>query len=43
VRIDLPRPRDLTVKKSIACLEYRNQLWDLIRSEAAGRGADLAR
>jgi len=35
VRIDLPRPRDLTVKKSVQCLEYRNHIWDLIRSEAA--------
>ena len=34
VRIGLPRPRDLTVKKSIACLEYRNRIWDLIRSDA---------
>jgi len=35
VRIDLPRPRDLTVKKSVQCLEYRNYIWDLIRSESA--------
>jgi NitT/TauT family transport system ATP-binding protein len=35
VRIDLPRPRDLTVKKSVQCLEYRNTIWDLIRSESA--------
>ena len=34
VRIDLPRPRDLSVKKSVQCLEYRNYIWDLIRSEA---------
>jgi len=34
VKIDLPRPRDLTIKKSIACHEYRNHIWDLIRSEA---------
>jgi NitT/TauT family transport system ATP-binding protein len=41
VRIDLPRPRDLTVKKSIRCLEYRNQIWDLIRGEAqATRGSE---
>ena len=35
VCIDLPRPRDLTVKKSVQCLEYRNYIWDLIRSESA--------
>jgi len=34
VKIDLPRPRDLTIKKSMACHEYRNYIWDLIRSEA---------
>jgi NitT/TauT family transport system ATP-binding protein len=37
VPIGLPRPRDLTVKKSVACLEYRNHVWDLIRSEAASQ------
>jgi NitT/TauT family transport system ATP-binding protein len=36
VRIDLPRPRGLEVKKSVRCLEYRNTIWDLIRSESAG-------
>ena len=34
VKIDLPRPRDLTVKKSAQCHEYRNYIWDLIRSES---------
>jgi len=34
IRIELPRPRGLEVKKSIACLEYRNYIWDLIRREA---------
>ena len=34
VKIDLPRPRDLNVKKSVRCLEYRNYIWDLIRSES---------
>jgi len=38
VRIDLPRPRDLSVKKSVQCLEYRNYIWDLIRSEAQRAG-----
>jgi NitT/TauT family transport system ATP-binding protein len=35
VAIGLPRPRDLAVRKSVACLEYRNAIGDLIRSEAA--------
>jgi NitT/TauT family transport system ATP-binding protein len=34
VRIDLPRPRSLEVKKSLRCHEYRNTIWDLIRSES---------
>ena len=34
VKIDLPRPRDLTIKKSMQCHEYRNYVWDLIRSES---------
>jgi len=34
VRIDLPRPRSLEVKKSMQCHEYRNRIWDLIRSES---------
>jgi NitT/TauT family transport system ATP-binding protein len=37
VQIDLPRPRDITVKKSLACHEYRNHVWDLIRSESQSR------
>jgi NitT/TauT family transport system ATP-binding protein len=35
VRIDLPRPRALEVKKSVQCHEYRNYIWDLIRTESA--------
>ncbi|HEX7052371.1 MAG TPA: ABC transporter ATP-binding protein [Burkholderiales bacterium] len=34
VRINLPRPRDITVKKSLECHNYRNHVWDLIRSES---------
>jgi NitT/TauT family transport system ATP-binding protein len=34
VRIDLPRPRTLEIKKSVQCHEYRNHIWDLIRSES---------
>ena len=32
VRIDLPRPRTLEIKKSVQCHEYRNHIWDLIRA-----------
>src|SRR3954471_8490672 len=37
VRIDLPRPRELEIKKSMQCHEYRNHVWDLIRSEQRTR------
>ncbi len=37
IAIALPRPRDLTIKKSAQCHEYRNYIWDLIRSESARR------
>ena len=33
VRIALPRPRGIAVRKSIAFLECRNRIWDLIREE----------
>src|SRR5438132_9956740 len=34
VKIELPRPRSLEIKKSMQCHEYRNYVWDLIRSES---------
>ena len=34
IAIDLPRPRNLEIKKSMQCHEYRNRIWDLIRSES---------
>ncbi len=34
VTIDLPRPRDIAVRKSVKLLEYRNHIWDLVRSES---------
>ena len=37
VKVDLPRPRALEIKKSMQCHEYRNHIWDLIRSESQGR------
>ncbi|MGH8739326.1 MAG: ABC transporter ATP-binding protein [Burkholderiales bacterium] len=38
IEIALPRPRDLTIKKSAQCHEYRNYIWDLIRSESSHLG-----
>jgi NitT/TauT family transport system ATP-binding protein len=34
VKIELPRPRSLEVKKSAQCHEYRNYIWDSIRTES---------
>jgi NitT/TauT family transport system ATP-binding protein len=34
VKIELPRPRGLEIKKSMQCHEYRNHVWDMIRSES---------
>jgi NitT/TauT family transport system ATP-binding protein len=34
IAIDLPRPRTLEIKKSHECHEYRNRIWDLVRSES---------
>jgi osmoprotectant transport system ATP-binding protein len=36
IRIELPRPRTLEIKKSAQCHEYRNTIWDLIRQESRG-------
>ena len=36
IRIELPRPRTLEIKKSMQCHEYRNRIWDLIRQESRG-------
>jgi len=33
IRIDLPRPRAIDVKKTAPYLEYRNRAWDLLREE----------
>jgi NitT/TauT family transport system ATP-binding protein len=33
IRIDLPRPRTLEIKKSSQCHEYRNTIWDLVRNQ----------
>jgi NitT/TauT family transport system ATP-binding protein len=38
VKVDLPRPRSLEIKKSAQCHEYRNHIWDLIRAESRGPG-----
>jgi len=33
IAIELPRPRGIAVRKSVAFLECRNRIWDLIREE----------
>ena len=33
IRIDLPRPREIEIKKSPQYAAYRNQIWDLLRTE----------
>jgi NitT/TauT family transport system ATP-binding protein len=38
IRIGLPRPRTLEIKKSAQCHEYRNTIWDLIRQESRHKG-----
>ncbi|HEY9532352.1 MAG TPA: ABC transporter ATP-binding protein [Burkholderiales bacterium] len=38
VTIDLPRPRSVEIKKSAQCHEYRNYIWDMIRSESRAAG-----
>ncbi len=42
IPIDLPRPRDLEVKKSKAYFDYRNQIWDLLRDEVLRARAEFA-
>ena len=33
IRIDLPRPRDLSIKRDPRFLEYEDRLWNLIEEE----------
>jgi NitT/TauT family transport system ATP-binding protein len=33
IAIDLPRPRDVEIKKTPEFLAYRNQVWDCLRAE----------
>jgi NitT/TauT family transport system ATP-binding protein len=40
IKIDLPRPRSLEIKKSTRCHEYRNVIWDMVRSETRGTRSD---
>ena len=42
LRIDLPRPRGLEVKKTTAYLDYRNRAWDLLREEVLRTRAEEA-
>ena len=40
IRIDLPRPRSIEIKKSGEYLAYRNRVWDLLRAEVLKRAGD---
>jgi NitT/TauT family transport system ATP-binding protein len=42
ITIDLPRPRQIDLKKSKAYFEYRNQIWDLLRDEVLRARAEFA-
>jgi NitT/TauT family transport system ATP-binding protein len=33
IEIELPRPREIEIKKSAKYTQYRNQIWDLLREE----------
>ena len=41
VRIDLPRPRGIEVKKTAAYMDYRNRVWDLLRGEVLKARAEF--
>jgi NitT/TauT family transport system ATP-binding protein len=42
ITIDLPRPRQIELKKSKAYFDYRNQIWDLLRDEVLRARAEFA-
>ena len=42
LRIDLPRPRAIDVKKLNTFLEYRNRAWDLLRDEVLAARKEFA-
>lgn len=42
IPIDLPRPRDIGVKKTQAFFDYRNQIWDLLRDEVLRARTEFA-
>ncbi len=42
IRIDLPRPRDIEIKKSPEYTAYRNHIWDLLRDEVLRARAENA-
>lgn len=33
IKIDLPRPRDVAIRKSYEFIDYRNHIWDLLHGE----------
>jgi NitT/TauT family transport system ATP-binding protein len=40
IRINLPRPRSIEIKKAPEYIEYRNTIWDLLRGEVLRARAD---
>jgi NitT/TauT family transport system ATP-binding protein len=42
LKIELPRPRGVDVKKSQAFFDYRNRIWDLLRDEVLRARAEFA-
>jgi NitT/TauT family transport system ATP-binding protein len=40
LRIDLPRPRSIEIKKTSEYAHYRNTIWDLLRGEVLRARAD---
>jgi NitT/TauT family transport system ATP-binding protein len=42
IRIDLPRPRGIEIKKTPEYAAYRNQIWDLLRDEVLRARAEQA-
>jgi NitT/TauT family transport system ATP-binding protein len=41
VKINLPRPRGIEVKKTAAYMDYRNRVWDLLRDEVLKARAEF--
>ncbi|WP_428908010.1 ABC transporter ATP-binding protein [Niallia sp. Krafla_26] len=38
IKVELPRPRDLSIRKSYEFIDYRNYIWDLLHGEENVKG-----